>query len=85
VVDPKHVIATLTKEGTLNMELKVNRGRGYQPVTARGTGAATAFLRRRPRRGSSRSWASRPSIGPRSPTTSGSRWSSPRPARPALS
>ncbi|OGI49932.1 MAG: DNA-directed RNA polymerase subunit alpha [Candidatus Muproteobacteria bacterium RIFCSPHIGHO2_12_FULL_60_33] len=38
VVDPKHVIATLTKDGTLNMELKVNRGRGYQPVTARGAG-----------------------------------------------
>ncbi|MBI5782923.1 MAG: DNA-directed RNA polymerase subunit alpha [Gammaproteobacteria bacterium] len=39
VVDPKHVIATLTKDGTLNMELKVNRGRGYQPVTARAVGA----------------------------------------------
>jgi DNA-directed RNA polymerase subunit alpha len=39
VVDPKHVIATLTKEATLNMELKVNRGRGYQPVTARAAGA----------------------------------------------
>jgi len=38
VVDPKHVIATLTKDGTLNMELKVNRGRGYQPVTARVAG-----------------------------------------------
>src|SRR5690606_5904919 len=35
VVDPQHVIATLTKDVTLNMELKVNRGRGYQPVTAR--------------------------------------------------
>ena len=35
VVDPQHVIATLTKDITLNMELKVNRGRGYQPVTAR--------------------------------------------------
>ncbi|HSW52220.1 MAG TPA: DNA-directed RNA polymerase subunit alpha [Sulfuricaulis sp.] len=39
VVDPKHVIATLTKEATLNMELKVSRGRGYQPVTARAPGA----------------------------------------------
>src|SRR3990172_3023765 len=39
VVDPKHVIATLTKDGTLNMELKVNRGRGYQPVTVRAAGA----------------------------------------------
>jgi DNA-directed RNA polymerase subunit alpha len=35
VVDPKHLIATLTKDVSLNMELKVNRGRGYQPVTAR--------------------------------------------------
>jgi DNA-directed RNA polymerase subunit alpha len=35
VVDPQHVIATLTKEAELNMELKVNRGRGYEPVTAR--------------------------------------------------
>jgi DNA-directed RNA polymerase subunit alpha len=35
VVDPKQHIATLTKGGTLNMTLKVNRGRGYQPVTAR--------------------------------------------------
>ena len=38
VVDPKHLIATLTKEATLNMELKVNRGRGYQPVTVRAPG-----------------------------------------------
>ncbi len=35
VVDPNHLIAPLTKDGTLNMELKVNRGRGYVPVTAR--------------------------------------------------
>jgi DNA-directed RNA polymerase subunit alpha len=35
VVDPKQHIATLTKGATLNMTLKVNRGRGYQPVTAR--------------------------------------------------
>lgn len=42
VVDPKHLIATLTKDASLNMELKVNRGRGYQPVTARtGTEART--------------------------------------------
>lgn len=35
VVDSKHLIATLTKDLTLNMELKANRGRGYQPVTMR--------------------------------------------------
>ena len=39
VVDPRHIIATLTKGVTLNIELKVNRGRGYQPVTARVQGA----------------------------------------------
>ena len=38
VVDSNHLIATLTKDGTLNMELKVNRGRGYVPVTARNGG-----------------------------------------------
>ncbi len=35
VVDPGHLIATLTKAVTLDMEMKVNRGRGYQPVAAR--------------------------------------------------
>ncbi len=35
LVDPSQHIATLTKPVTLSMELKVARGRGYQPVTAR--------------------------------------------------
>ena len=35
VVDPAHVIATLTKDGALSMEMKVARGRGYEPVTVR--------------------------------------------------
>jgi DNA-directed RNA polymerase subunit alpha len=35
IVNPDHVIAHLTDEGDLNMELKVQRGRGYEPVTAR--------------------------------------------------
>lgn len=35
VVNPDHHIATLTKTGSLSMEIKVARGRGYQPVTAR--------------------------------------------------
>src|SRR4030066_22520 len=38
VVDPNHLIATLTKDATLNMELKVNRGRGYVPVPAPAAG-----------------------------------------------
>jgi len=39
IVDSRHVIATLTKGATLNVELKVNQGRGYQPVTARAQAA----------------------------------------------
>jgi len=39
IVDPRHVIATLTKGATLNVELKVIQGRGYQPVTARAQAA----------------------------------------------
>jgi DNA-directed RNA polymerase subunit alpha len=35
VVDPNHVIATLTKASNLSMEMKIARGRGYQPVAAR--------------------------------------------------
>lgn len=35
VVDPKHIIASLTKNGAISMEMKIARGRGYQPVTVR--------------------------------------------------
>lgn len=35
VVNPDHEIAHLTKEGELNMRLKVARGRGYQPSSQR--------------------------------------------------
>jgi DNA-directed RNA polymerase subunit alpha len=35
IVNPDHVIAHLTKTGRLNMRLKINRGRGYQPSTLR--------------------------------------------------
>ncbi|MFL6712557.1 MAG: DNA-directed RNA polymerase subunit alpha [Sulfurifustis sp.] len=38
VVDPRQVIATLTKGISLNADLKVARGRGYQPVAARPQG-----------------------------------------------
>lgn len=37
VVDPRHHIATLTKAGSLDVELKVTRGRGYETVSARAT------------------------------------------------
>ncbi|HET7269050.1 MAG TPA: DNA-directed RNA polymerase subunit alpha [Oleiagrimonas sp.] len=35
IVNPEHVLCHLTKDITLNMRLKVARGIGYQPVTAR--------------------------------------------------
>lgn len=35
IVDPAHHIATLTKAVALNIEIKVARGRGYQPVGSR--------------------------------------------------
>ena len=34
-INPEHVIANLTKAGELNMTLKVAKGRGYEPSTAR--------------------------------------------------
>ncbi len=35
VVNPDHHICSLTKNGAISMEIKVARGRGYQPVTTR--------------------------------------------------
>ncbi len=35
IMNPEHVIANLTKEGELNMTLKVEQGRGYQPANQR--------------------------------------------------
>ncbi len=35
LINPEHVIAHLTKAGELNMTLKVERGRGYEPATVR--------------------------------------------------
>jgi DNA-directed RNA polymerase subunit alpha len=35
IINPNHVIAHLTKGGKLNLEVKVEMGRGYQPVPAR--------------------------------------------------
>ena len=35
VVNPDHFIARLTKEGELNMAMKVEQGRGYHPAAAR--------------------------------------------------
>jgi len=33
VVNPEHVICNLTKDGSINMRLKISRGVGYQPAT----------------------------------------------------
>ena len=35
IMNPEHVIANLTKAGELNMTLKVEQGRGYQPANQR--------------------------------------------------
>lgn len=35
IVNPEHVIAHLTKDGDLNMTLKIRKGRGYEPATMR--------------------------------------------------
>lgn len=35
ILNPDYVIANLTKQGNLNMSLKITKGRGYQPATAR--------------------------------------------------
>ncbi len=36
VINPEHVICHLTEEGDVSMRLKVEKGRGYQPVGSRG-------------------------------------------------
>ncbi len=42
IVNPDHVIAHLTEAGELNMMLKVEWGRGYQPASVRREGAETS-------------------------------------------
>src|SRR5256885_1762599 len=44
IVNPEHVIAHLTGGGKLDMEIKVEQGRGYEPVTARIVGADTRSI-----------------------------------------
>jgi len=47
IVDPDHHIATLNNEGSLNMTLRVTRGRGFVPVKSLGEdeGQETGLLR----------------------------------------
>ncbi|HKJ18545.1 MAG TPA: DNA-directed RNA polymerase subunit alpha [Xanthomonadales bacterium] len=40
VVNPDHLICNLTKEGSINMQIKVVRGVGYQPAIALNVGEA---------------------------------------------
>ncbi len=44
IINPEYVIAHLTKGGKLEMEIKVEKGRGYQPVSARRVADETQTL-----------------------------------------
>ncbi|MCU0973707.1 MAG: DNA-directed RNA polymerase subunit alpha, partial [Burkholderiales bacterium] len=46
LINPDHVIATLTSGGSIEMQIKVERGRGYVPGTVRGLGEATKSIGR---------------------------------------
>ncbi len=46
IVSPDHHIATLNEGGELNMTMKIMRGRGYQPTTARETSEETQTIGR---------------------------------------
>jgi DNA-directed RNA polymerase subunit alpha len=41
IINPEHVIANLTQGGKIELEIKVERGRGYQPANMRTASAAT--------------------------------------------
>jgi DNA-directed RNA polymerase subunit alpha len=42
IVNPEHIIANLTSGGKLDLEIKVERGRGYVPATVRTAAGQTA-------------------------------------------
>ncbi len=46
IINPEHKIATLTKNGSLAMNIKVAKGRGYEPATARSNGEDEAPIGR---------------------------------------
>ena len=46
VINPEHVIATLTQGGSLEMQIKVERGRGYVPGNVRSLNEATKSIGR---------------------------------------
>jgi DNA-directed RNA polymerase subunit alpha len=41
IINPEHVIANLTQGGSLELEIKVERGRGYQPANMRAASVQT--------------------------------------------
>ncbi len=41
IINPEHIIANLTQGGKIELEIKIERGRGYQPANMRATSAAT--------------------------------------------
>jgi DNA-directed RNA polymerase subunit alpha len=45
VINPEHVIATLTQGGRIEMQIKVERGRGYVPGTVRNLGETKSIGR----------------------------------------
>ncbi len=45
VINPEHVIAELTQGGRIEMQIKVERGRGYVPGTVRGLGETKSIGR----------------------------------------
>ena len=47
IINPSHVVAHLNKGGKLNIEAKVEMGRGYQPVPARTKGSESARVGQR--------------------------------------
>jgi DNA-directed RNA polymerase subunit alpha len=46
VINPEHVIANITGKTSLNMQLRIVRGRGYQPSDARATDEETRTIGR---------------------------------------
>ena len=45
IANPDHVIASLNKDGKLNMTMKVGKGRGYQPASRRASDESAAIGR----------------------------------------
>ena len=44
IINPDHVIATLSQGGKIDMQIKVEKGRGYVPGNVRRYGGLSAYL-----------------------------------------